>query len=247
MQNKTFSLCSSHLHILAMGLMLCDHVWACLLPQQRWLTCLGRIAFPIFAFLLVEGFCHTRNLKKYMLRMLVGAIVSEIPFDYMYSGIPYYPYHQNVMWTFLIALLMLSAIDTVRKKGKWYLTALSVLGAGLAGFLAGYALKSDYYGLGVISVLIFYFFRGRKWWCLLGQFACLYYVNVELLGGFYYPVTIFGHYFELMQQGLALFALIPIWLYRGQLGYHKKWFQYFCYGFYPGHMLVLYLLQQIVF
>ena len=103
----------------------------------------------------------------------------------------------------------------------------------------------DYYGAGVLTVLVFYLFHGRAWWCYVGQFLGLYYINVEMLGGFYYPVTILGHQFELMQQGLALLALIPIWLYRGRQGYHKKWFQYFCYGFYPGHMLVLFVLWQL--
>lgn len=89
------------------------------------------------------------------------------------------------------------------------------------------------------------FFRRRTWWCALGQFACLYYLNVEILGGYYYNIELFGHSFELVQQSLALLALIPIWLYRGRQGYHKKWFQYFCYAFYPALMLVLYFAYRI--
>lgn len=101
----------------------------------------------------------------------------------------------------------------------------------------------DYYGVGVVTILTFYFFRKRKWWCLLGQIVVLYYMNVEILSGFYFEVTIMGHTVPIVQQGLALLALIPIWLYRGRKGYSSKLFQYVCYGFYSAHMLVFYLVR----
>ena len=63
--------------------------------------------------------------------------------------------------------------------------------------------------------------------------------NVQMLGGYGYEVQLFGETHFLMRQGFALLALIPIWLYRGNRGYHSKWFQYFCYAFYPVHMLLL--------
>mgnify|MGYP000783556992 CR=1 FL=1 len=100
-------------------------------------------------------------------------------------------------------------------------------------------------GAGVLTVFAFYFFRERKWWCLLGQLAALYWLNVVVLGGQMYPVTLFGREIELCEQGLALLALVPIWLYRGRQGHHSKAFQYACYAFYPAHMLVLALLTMI--
>ena len=108
-----------------------------------------------------------------------------------------------------------------------------------AGLVLGTLCMVDYYGVGVLTVFVFYFLHGRKWWCFLGQLAALYWLNVELLGGLMYPVQLFGMEFELCQQGLALLALIPIWLYRGRQGYHSKPFQYLCYAFYPVHMLLL--------
>lgn len=72
----------------------------------------------------------------------------------------------------------------------------------------------------------------------------LYWINVNLMGGLLYPISIFGFNFELCQQGLALLALIPIWLYRGRQGYHSKPFQYACYAFYPVHILILGLIQR---
>ena len=99
---------------------------------------------------------------------------------------------------------------------------------------------------GVLTLFIFYFFRGRKWWCFSGQLLALYWVNVELLGGLMYPIRLFGMDFELCQQGLALLSLLPIWLYRGRQGCHTKVFQYSCYAFYPIHMLILALVLNYV-
>ncbi len=239
-------LSAAALHILAMAFMLMDHLWATLLPAQEWLTCVGRIAFPIFAFMAVEGYFHTHNLKKYLLRMLIFAVISEIPFDLMYGGTWFYPVHQNVIWTLMMGLVGIHLMETVRKKKSTFVyilvSAIVVILGGLLGTLS----MVDYYGIGVLTVFIFYFFRGRKWWCLLGQMLALYWVNVELLGGLMYPIRLFGMEFELCQQGLALLALLPIWLYRGRQGYHSKPFQYFCYAFYPIHMLVIVLVLNFI-
>ena len=239
-------LSAAALHILAMAFMLMDHLWATLLPAQEWLTCVGRIAFPIFAFMAVEGYFHTHNLKKYLLRMLIFAVISEVPFDLMYGGTWFYPVHQNVIWTLMMGLVGIHLMETVRKKKSTFVyilvSAIVVILGGLLGTLS----MVDYYGIGVLTVFIFYFFRGRKWWCLLGQLLTLYWVNVELLGGLMYPIRLFGMEFELCQQGLALLALLPIWLYRGRQGYHSKPFQYFCYAFYPIHMLVIVLVLNFI-
>ena len=242
LDRKWYETTSFALHVLAMFLMLCDHLWSTLLPQYTVLTCLGRIAYPIFAFMIAEGYFHTHDFKKYALRMLCFALVTEIPFDLMYNGNAIYPYHQNVMWTFLIALLGMKGIDMVKEKGRLPLTILASAGIVILCIAAGFAGVTDYYGFGVLTVFTFYFFHERKWWCYIGQIILIYWINVEQLGGLYYDVEILGHNFELVQQGLALIALIPIWLYRGRQGYHSKWFQYFCYAFYPVHMLVLVLI-----
>ena len=237
-----FDLSAAALHILAMALMLMDHLWATLLPAQEWLTCAGRVAFPIFAFMAVEGYFHTHDLKKYTLRLLLFALLSEVPFDLMYGGTWFYPVHQNVIWTLLLGILGIHLMETVRKKQKTGLYLLVSALVVVAGAVLGTLGMVDYYGAGVLTVFIFYFFHGhgRKWWCLLGQLAALYWVNVELLGGLMYPIQLFGMDFELCQQGLALLALVVLWgvvvvLFRCQL---RKWVaRWMCGGSFEGSKL----------
>ena len=245
-ETRHFDLSAAALHIIAMTFMLMDHLWATLLPAQEWLTCVGRLAFPIFAFMTVEGYFHTHDLRKYLRRMLVFALLSEIPFDLMYGGTWFYPVHQNVIWTLLLGLLGIHLMEKARKKQKLALYVLTVVLVVVLGAVLGTLGMVDYYGAGVLTMFVFYLFRGRKWWCFLGQLLALYWVNVELLSGLMYPVHILGTEIELCQQGLALLALIPIGLYRGRQGYHSRPFQYACYAFYPVHMLVLVLVLNFV-
>ena len=233
-------LSSFALHVLAMLLMLCDHLWATLLPQYAMLTHIGRIAFPIFAFLLAEGARHTHDPQKYLLRLLIFAVLSEIPFDLMYGGIVFYPYHQNVLWTFLIALSGIFLAQSVEKKFRHRWMAVPLWAACI--FIC-YALGSlgmtDYYGFGVLTVFLFILFPGTAWWQRLAQLVGLYWINCQGLSGELLLVTIFNCTVEFPEQGLALLALLPIWRYHGRQGYHSKIFQYICYGFYPIHMLLL--------
>lgn len=240
---KQFDLSAAALHILAMAFMLLDHLWATLFLSQEWMTCVGRLAFPIFAFMAVEGYFHTHSFKKYAQRMLIFALLSEIPFDLMYGGTWFYPVHQNVIWTLLIGLLGIRAMEAVREKGKTWLYLLTCVAVTVLGFALGTLGMVDYYGMGVLTVFVIYFLRGREWWKLLGQIAALYWINVSLIGGQIFPIELFGLEFEVCEQGLALLSLVPIWFYRGRQGHHSKVFQYACYAFYPVHMLILGLIQ----
>ena len=243
MKTFRFDLSSAALHILAMAFMLCDHLWGTIIPGNQWLNNIGRLAFPIFAFLIVEGYMHTRNLRHYVCRLVLFALISEIPFNLMLSGRFFYPVHQNVLWTFLLGLGLIHLNESARKKGNVLLTLFTAAATLILGMLLGTLAMLDYYGAGVATVLIFYFFRGRRWWCFPAQFAALYYLNAEILGGLILELTIFGVSFSLLQQSLAVLALIPIWLYRGRHGFHPKWFRWFNYLFYPVHMLLLWLIS----
>ena len=252
-----FFISSCALHIIAMALMVCDHLWATLLGTQRWLTAVGRLAFPIFAFMIVEGFNHTSNIKKYMKRLLIFAVLSEIPFNYMMSGGVIGPFHQNVLWTFLISLLLILLIQKLNLKAENLLQKINLTKAKIVaeiiifivvcyiGYFVGNITFVDYFGAGILTVLVFYFFNKKTWYNLIFQIISIYYINAELLAGMYYKVNILGHAIEVPEQGLAVLALIPIWLYSGKQGYHAKWFKYTCYAFYPVHMLILTLLSRL--
>ena len=245
MKQTKFDISSAGLHILAMTLMLCDHLWATVIPGNDWLTCIGRLAFPIFAFTLVEGYFHTRSIKRYALRLLTFAVISEIPFNLMLGSSVIYPFHQNVIWTLLIGLWMIHLNELAEKKNKPIVIGLTRLGTVFLGALLGLLSFSDYNAAGVLMILIFYFFRGSTLWCRIGQLVGMYYINFEMLKGLVFPVTLGSVSMEIPQQGLAILALIPIWLYRGRKGYSSKWFQQLCYWFYPAHMLLLWLIRYL--
>jgi len=246
MENKKhFDISSMGLHLLAMGLMLCDHLWATIVPGNDWLTDIGRIAFPIFAFMTVEGYFHTKNFRKYLLRLFIFALISELPFNLVMGGRLFYPLHQNVLWTFLLGLGLVWLNERVREK-KLPLRILVGIGTVILAYVLGIITFVDYYHAGVLTVLVFYFFRGRKWWCFAGQLLALWYINVEMLSGFAYELVIGGHTVFLVRQGFALLSLIPIWLYRGRQGPYNRGLRALYYGFYPVHLLVLGLIMRLV-
>ena len=240
-------LSSFTLHMLAIILMFCDHLWATLLLQYDFLTSIGRIAFPIFAFLIVEGIHHTTNIKKYMLRLFVFAIISEIPFNLMSSGSLINPFHQNVLWTFLIAMIGIVLIEKVKAKLSYFwLIPLSMI-IVIICYLLGTLLMLDYHGEGVLTVFTFYYFYGNKYWHRIGQFLILFWINCDLLGGLVYELSLGPFQIDWPQQGFALFALIPIWLYSGKQGYYNRHVKHFYYWFYPVHALLLGMASQILY
>ena len=231
---------------MAMVFMLCDHLWGTIIPGNDWLTCIGRISFPIFAFLLVEGYFHTRNLKKYVVRLMLFAIISEIPFNLAMGSRWFFPIHQNVLWSFLISLGLIHWNERAKATQKTWRRILVGIITVLLGYILGLLTMVDYYHTGILTVLVFYFFRQRKWWSYIGQALCLWYINMEMLSGFSYEIHLFGETYFFVRQSLALLALIPIWLYHGKQGYHSKPFQYACYAFYPLHLLILGIIKIFI-
>ena len=245
-KEKSFEITSAALHIIAMLFMLCDHLWGTVIPGNDWLTCLGRISFPIFAFMIVEGYFHTGNLKKYVGRLLLFAVISEIPFNLAMGSRLFYPIHQNVLWAFLMAIGFIHWNEKARKSGKLWKRVIVGFTSVILAYLSGLLTMVDFYHAGILTVLVFYFFRERKWYNYIAQFVCLWYINMEMLGGLSYQINILGNTYFIARQGFALLAFIPIWLYRGRQGYHNKAFQYFCYWFYPVHLLILGILKFVL-
>ena len=240
-RNKTFGIDALTLKLLAMVFMLLDHTWATIWSVP-WFTMIGRLAFPIFAFQIVEGFYKTSDRSRYTRRMLLFALISEIPFNLMLSDSLVYPFHQNVMFTFLIALLLMGWMERYRAE-RLKFVGVSVV-CGLLASVLGLLTMVDYFHYGILTVFLFYWtYRMPFGW--LVQLLGMLYLN-DAMGGLVIQTELFGMTLEFGQQMLAVLALIPIWLYNGRQGYHSKPVQYACYAFYPAHMLVLYLIGRLL-
>jgi len=231
----------STLKLIAIVTMLIDHIAAVVLERiianyagdaktlntiYYIMRGIGRIAFPIFCFLLVEGFLHTRNVWKYALRLAIFALVSEIPFDLALHATPFYKNYQNVFFTLLIGLLVLIGLkyttELINDNNAIliYFTKIAII---IAGMVAADLLKTDYSDLGVMTIIVMYLLRKNQAASMLAGCTVL---------------TIFN-YFELP----AFLAVIPAWLYNGKRGLKLK---YVFYVFYPAHLFILYLICRFM-
>lgn len=224
------------LKIITLLCMLSDHLGRTLLSEYIWLTYIGRLIFPIFAFQLVEGYMHTRNKNKYALRLLISALISEIPFDLMAYGTPFFWGHQNIMWTLLLGLLCIQLADRIVKHLQPAVLR-TIVSFTLVFFFFSVAtvLRLDYQGFGILQIYLFYRFYDQKLppFLIIGT-ALINYIGARA------PYLHFER-LSVSYQILATFALVPIRFYNGKIGYQSKGFAWFCYIFYPRHMLMLYL------
>lgn len=190
---------------------------------------IGRTAFPVFCFLLVEGFFHTKHLARYMGRMFVFCILSEVPFDLAIRDAKCDFSSQNVYWTLLLGLMAIASIEFMkrfflRQKGQNKKGALSsplwqrviLAGIMLCFMLAAYLMQTDYDVSGVALMLIFYFLAREK--------------VIKLEVG----------YLSMVWEPWCFPAFILMYFYNGERGKQPK---YFFYLFYPCHLIVLYLLR----
>ena len=173
----------------------------------------GRLAFPIFCFLLVEGFLHTHDVRRYFLQLLGFGLVSELPFDLAFFHTPFYWGHQNVYWTLALGVLAMAALrhfQTAAGAATWQ----GLLCAGGCILLA-YLAQTDYDGIGVIIICALYLTRtNRKWQCLVGAVLFAFEITAPL-------------------------AFVFLWFYNGQRGACSKAQKWGFYLFYPVHLAVL--------
>lgn len=164
--NEKLPLNSLHLKLLAVVTMLIDHMGFTLFPHAVWMRAVGRLAFPIFCFLIAEGCAHTHDKKRYAGRLLLFAVLSELPFNLMCSGQWLSWNYQNVLWTLLIGALVCWAMDWARTRPEMW-RRLPADAAIAVGFILGQVCSTDYGGWGVLLVTLFYLTREvRNRWAI---------------------------------------------------------------------------------
>ena len=225
------------LKIIAVVSMLLDHLGLIIFPNVIFLRVIGRIAFPIFAFCIAEGLYYTKSRKKYILTLLLFAIISQIPYYFIFSTF----FKFNVLFTFLIAILAIILIEQYSKslKNSSVLVSTGYL-IGLLFIIIGLTITTpfsffEYDIFGVVTVMIFYFLREKPLWKYL-----LFTLTMILL-------TLFGAYlsneftFATTCQFFSILAIIPLMLYNSNRG--KLNLKYFFYIFYPTHLILLWLIS----
>lgn len=239
------------LKIIACVAMLLDHIgffW-----NIDPLRIIGRLAFPIFVYMIYNGYRHTSNKGKYALRLAIFAVGTQIPFNLFVYGQLFYN-NGNVFFTLLAALLCLWSVDAMkdRKVLRWF--CLLPTAAVCLLYYKG-IMVSDYGAVGVIMILVFYFCDrpGVLWRVLtvIGFYCAIYYG--ELLKIFLSiirstPLPALSAWRQ--TQAYAGFALPLIFAYNGEKGSiggrtGGKALQYGFYLFYPLHMVVLYFIKSL--
>jgi len=200
-------------------------------PYLIFLLCrrIGRLAFPLYGFLLLEGFLHTSSRKRYAFRMGLMALISEIPYDLVYYDTVLGFEGQNIFFTLLIGLLVMIGADAAKKQfgerdWKYYVSFAVCLALGMTAAHFG---KTDFLVPGVLMLGLMYFLCG--FWtntsALLGGAAALAAASLT------------------PSQFVGCFAVIPVYFYNGKRGRGNT---RIFYAFYPAHLLILYALIKIL-
>ena len=237
MMTKQRALPQEALKIIACVAMLLDHTGMVIVPYlpvpymetlYYILRGIGRIAFPLYAFLLVEGMRYTRNPQKYILRLGLGILLAEIPFDLALSGEWNWEY-QNVMVTLTLGAVMLRCMQKTEKR---WIKALLILPFGCLADLT----KCDYSGWGILMIGVFALIDK-----LPVQALCILLINWLIPS---LDIPVFG--IQMSIQLVAIFAMVPIALYSGRKLTGSRTLQWGFYLYYPVHLLILWLILPFV-
>ncbi len=241
MKRKNLKLSGFDLKVAAVVLMLIDHAGAFLFPNLKILRIIGRLSFPIFAFLICEGYEHTRDPKKYAMRLLVFALISEPFFDFARSGSPIDIFGgQNVLFTFFISVVTISVCQS---QGTWIWSMIGMVAADL--------LLTDYGAFGVLLVMLFWYQRKSKNEILtsLGCFAfgmCFFrFLNYFKADTVFTPMT----WYYILNQMAAMLSCFALFLYNGKRGSDKipKLLEkYSFYVIYPLQFLFFGLIKALI-
>ncbi len=209
-----------------------DLDWADMNAYQQWaqqnetlfgaynlMRDIGRVAFPIYCFLLIEGFLHTKSRSKYAGRLLIFAFISEIPFDLLFQGKILYFGYQNIFFTLFLGMAAMIGIDWAVRKGQMAkpFRAVSACAAAAVCIAVADILHTDYGAQGVLCIIVMFLFQKcREMQVAVGACSFLFF----------------------LEETAAPYAFLSIAMYNGKRGWNLK---YFFYLFYPVHLLLLYL------
>ncbi|MBR3357126.1 MAG: hypothetical protein IKG46_04785 [Solobacterium sp.] len=236
------------LKLIAMTTMLIDHVGLVFFPKLRWLRLIGRVSFPLYAFMIAEGFEHTEqtgHTRKYALRLAALFLLSELPYDFgLYAAVPRLD-HTNVILTLLCGLLMLAGIERVKPVYmKIGIIALAAFAAELSHASYGYA--------GVLLILLYHLYlrhvkeksTGLRLAALLGIGALFagYYLCTNAHSMDPHVVYRVFRRFTWTQTGVLVSAPL-LTLYNGKKGRYSPVFKWVYRLFYPLHLSVFSLMR----
>jgi len=216
------------LKIIAVASMLIDHSGYLIFDGFSFMNYIGRLSFPIFSFLITEGYIHTSNLKKYFCRLLIFAAISQIPFMLFTNTFASNGFTLNILFSLALGLLAITVYNKLKNKSLGFLFV--ILCATLAHFL-----HLDYGWFEIEIIFIFYIFKSEKAYMNI-LFSIITFINY-----FYY----FAKTSRIEYLIIFLFctlSLMPINLYNGKKGKNTK---YFLYLFYPLHLIVLYIIKLL--
>lgn len=225
------------LKLIAVLTMLIDHIGLAFHSSELNLIVLryiGRLSFPLFVFLVVEGCVHTRDMKRYMGRLVLFGFVSQIPFA-MLVGQPLFA-QLNIFFTLAAGVFFVYLYKLALGADEFLPLAFFMM-LFVFGFLLAEMYRFDYGGLGILFIQIGYMARTlpakRKRWWVMGAF-------VAMLVVFYTPVSVGS----LIVFAWASVCVVPIYFYNGLRGNRKPWSKWLFYWFYPVHLVVLVLLRD---
>lgn len=227
------------LKIIALVSMLIDHTGV-ILSMNSYSTVLrliGRIAFPIFAFLVAEGCFYTKNIKNYMLRLFIFGVISQLPFILFTGNINNFFTHLNIFFTLGLGVLCIYSYNVFNTKiNRELLKRLMIVCSCYFILITAESLNTDYGAFGVFLIYCLYLCKNSSVTLFKLKIRQLFVLSIFILLC-YPPITQYGRY---MFIGGSI-SLLPIILYNGNKGKSFKWLFYV---FYPLHLIILVLVRH---
>lgn len=224
---------SLFIKIIALITMTIDHSGSILFNNNQILRLIGRLSFPFYGFMLVEGFNHTKNDTKrflrYLLSIFILGCISEIIYDYYFFDTTLFIYNQNILFTLSIALICMYIYE--KESNTFFKKIFSLIIVFYISLLSS-ALFLDYGFLGIM--LIFGYFLANK-----SKYNKVLIIIITLL---YFCLNVLLYGFKLYFFGI-LISIVPLVLYNGKKGYNSKIIKYIFYIYYPFHIFILLIIK----